>query len=49
MKPFTITKKDFIKMYRKHLRDTTHRVKPTRTTDKKKEANKKHCRNFNFI
>ena len=40
----TITMFDRLKMVKKAMRDTTHIVKPMVTTDRKKKANKLHCR-----
>ena len=39
-----ITRQDILKMHSKAMRETTHKVKPMVTTDKKKKANKKACR-----
>ena len=39
-----ITQKQILSMHSKAMRETTHRVKPMVTTDKKKRANKRACR-----
>jgi hypothetical protein len=43
-KKHTIDMFDRLKMAKKAMRDTTHPVKPTVITDKKKKANKNFCR-----
>jgi hypothetical protein len=44
----TITIADRLKMHNKANRETMHTIKPMVTTDKKKKANKRECRNFKF-
>ena len=39
-----ITINDILKMHSKAMRETTHKVKPMVTTDKKKKNNKYICR-----
>ena len=43
-----ITNNDRLKMFKKAMRETTHVVKPMVVTDKKKQANKRTCRNFKY-
>jgi len=39
---------DRLKFARKAMRETTHRVKPMITKDKKKEQDKRSCRKFKW-
>ena len=39
-----ITIEQMLRMNRKIMRETNHTVKPMKTTDKKKQANKRVCR-----
>lgn len=43
-----ITNMDRLKFARKAMRETTHRVKPMITKDKKKEQDKRSCRKFKW-
>lgn len=43
-----ITNEHRLTAFRKAMRETSHTVKPMVVTDKKKQANKKKCRNFKY-
>lgn len=47
-KKYTITNMDRLQAMKAHQRETTHMPKPMIIKDKKKEANKKACRNWQF-
>jgi hypothetical protein len=45
-KKHIVTNMDRLKMMKKVMRETTHKVKPMITTDKKKQKNKLESRKF---
>ncbi len=48
-KNITKTNMDRLKMLKKAMRETTHKVKPMVTTDKKKQKNKLESRQFKHL